>query len=126
MYAVSRMKIIVCEDEAIIGLDIVSILKSKGYSDVVATQNPLALIAEANSSNPCLIITDINLKAVINGIEAIDLIRKRSGKDTGVIFITGTNYSPEEIANDTYTRVIKKPFKSSHLLNVVKELEQLY
>ena len=113
------MKILIAEDDSIIALDIRKYLEKLGYeiSDVVCKGEEL--LAKARKLKPALIISDINLKGELDGIEAIARLSEYS--PIPYIFVT---------AYDDYKRVVeiyhleplaflKKPIDYSELSDCV-------
>ena len=88
--------ILIAEDDSIIALDIRKYLENLGYqiSDVVCKGEEL--LAKARKQKPALIISDINLKGELDGIEAIARLSENSS--IPYIFVT---------AYDDYKRVVE-------------------
>ncbi len=88
--------ILIAEDDSIIALDIRKYLEGLGYqiSDVVCKGEEL--LAKARMHPPALIISDINLKGELDGIEAIARLSENSS--IPYIFVT---------AYDDYKRVVE-------------------
>ncbi|MGB8321295.1 MAG: response regulator [Ignavibacteriaceae bacterium] len=112
--------ILIAEDDSIIALDIRKYLENLGYqvSDVVCKGEEL--LAKARMHKPALIISDINLKGELDGIEAIARLSESSS--IPYIFVT---------AYDDYKRVIeiyhleplaflKKPINYSELSDCIR------
>jgi len=78
--------ILVVEDEAIVGLHLIALLTSLGYTCVGRTDSGEDAITQAERLRPDLILMDIHLKGLMNGIEAAMIIRARW--DIPVIFAT--------------------------------------
>ncbi len=91
-----QKKILIAEDDNIIALDIRKYLEKKGYniSDVVCKGEEL--LSTAIRHKPALIISDINLKGELDGIEAI--ARLTENIFIPYIFVT---------AYDDYKRVVE-------------------
>lgn len=114
-----KNEILIAEDDSIIALDIRKYLENLGYSisDVVCKGEEL--LARARQNKPALIISDINLKGELDGIEAIARLSENSS--IPYIFVT---------AYDDYKRVVeiyhleplaflKKPINYSELSDCV-------
>ena len=81
-----KAKILIVEDEAIIAMEIESQLQSLGYEVTSIVNNGADAIKKAEVDNPDLILMDIRIKGVMDGIEAAEVIRNRFG--IPVIFST--------------------------------------
>ena len=86
----NRYNILVAEDEAIIALELKLLLLHNNFNVVGVVKSGEDLINESRKQHPDVIITDINLKGELNGIEAAKMINKKFPK-TPVIFVTGYN-----------------------------------
>ena len=109
------VKILVVEDEGIIGLNIKKKLKNFGYTvpAIVATGEEAIKMAEITF--PDLILMDIRLKGDMNGVETAEKIRKNF--DIPVIYLTA--YSDDEVLEkakktEPYGYIVK-PFKADDL-----------
>jgi PAS domain S-box-containing protein len=73
----SKTKILVVEDEAIVAEDITKTLKDLGYAvpSVVASGN--RVIEQVKADQPDLVLMDILLKGEMDGVQAADIIRQR-------------------------------------------------
>jgi len=113
-------KILVVEDESIVGLDIKNRLQRLGHQvpDIIASGEQA--IAQAEALMPELILMDIMLQGEMNGLEAADIIRERL--NIPVIFLTA--YSDESTlerakAAGPYGYVLK-PFKDRELYTTIE------
>jgi FOG: CheY-like receiver len=109
------IKILVVEDEGIIGLNIKKKLKSFGYTvpAIVATGEEAIKMAEITF--PDLILMDVRLKGNMDGMETAEEIRKNF--DIPVIYLTA--YSDDEVLEkakktEPYGYIVK-PFKANDL-----------
>ncbi|WP_342303772.1 response regulator [Methanolobus sp. ZRKC5] len=109
------VKILVVEDEGIIGLNIKKKLKSFGYTvpAIVATGEEAIKMAEITF--PDLILMDVRLKGDMDGVETAEKIRKNF--DIPVIYLTA--YSDDEVLEkakktEPYGYIVK-PFKADDL-----------
>ncbi|WP_107039746.1 response regulator [Brumimicrobium mesophilum] len=111
----SKIKVLVVEDESIVSKDIQHSLKRLGYliSGASATGEKAVLLAD--SEQPDIVLMDIMLKGEMNGIEAAEIIKREHG--IPVIFLTA--YADEAtIAKAKITEpfgYIIKPFKEIDL-----------
>lgn len=82
----SKLNILIVEDEFLVGADIEESLLSLGYEVQNCVSSGLAAIAEVEKKLPDIILMDINLKGDMSGIEAAKLIREKH--DVPVIYLT--------------------------------------
>lgn len=109
------IKILVVEDEGIIGLNIKKKLKSFGYTvpAIVATGEEAVKMAEITF--PDLVLMDVRLKGDMDGVETAEKIREIF--NIPVIYLTA--YSDDEILEkakktEPYGYIVK-PFKANDL-----------
>ena len=107
----SKVNILVVEDESIVSKDIQHSLKKIGYNVVGSASTGEKAIELALSEKPDLILMDIMLKGSMNGIEAADIIKKEMS--IPVIFLTA--YADESTLSkakitEPYGYILK-PFK---------------
>ena len=111
----TKINILVVEDEGIVSKDIQNSLKKLGYGVVGACNNAAEAILSARENRPDLVLMDIMLKGEKNGIEAAEAIRTEM--NIPVIFLTA--YADEStLAKAKVTEpygYILKPFKEIDL-----------
>jgi DNA-binding LytR/AlgR family response regulator len=116
----SKINILVVEDESIVSKDIQHSLKKIGYNVVGSASTGEKAIELALSEKPDLILMDIMLKGSMNGIEAADIIKKEMS--IPVIFLTA--YADEStLAKAKITEpygYILKPFKEIEIQTSVE------
>jgi DNA-binding NarL/FixJ family response regulator len=83
------LKILLAEDEKITAFDLKMGLKRFGYDVIKVVDNGFDLIKEAKRTDPDIIVSDINLKDNISGIDAVNDIMK--SKKIQVVIISGFN-----------------------------------
>lgn len=99
----SKLKILVCEDEQIIAIDIKNTLKNLGYEVLKIVNNGPAAIKAAGELKPDLILMDIMLNGPMNGIEAAETIN--SQYNIPVVYLTALS------DNETLSKAkITEPF----------------
>lgn len=81
-----RVRVLIVEDEAVVAMDIRSQLERLGYEVVGTASTAGQGIERAGSSSPDLILMDVQLAGVRDGIEAAGLIRDQL--KTPVVFLT--------------------------------------
>ena len=72
----TKVKILVVEDESIVSKDIQYSLKKLGYNVVGAASTGQKAFELASTTNPDIILMDIMLKGDINGIETAERVKK--------------------------------------------------
>jgi PAS domain S-box-containing protein len=82
----TKTKILIVEDEAIIAMEIKNQLQSLGYEVTSDVDTGEDAIQKAEEDKPDLILMDIRIKGVMDGIETAEIIRNRFG--IPVIFST--------------------------------------
>ena len=83
----SKTKILIVEDEKIIGLDIKHALEKIGYEVINIVNSGEAAIDLTGELKPDLVLMDIMLSGGISGIDAAEAIRRKF--DIPVIYLTG-------------------------------------
>lgn len=114
----TEIKILIAEDEAIIGEDLAQILREFGYHIVGIASKGEDAVKMADELRPALILMDIKLAGHMDGIQAAEQIRVTL--DIPVIFVTA--YEEEEVlcrAKQTQPYgYLTKPF-SNHILKII-------
>jgi two-component system response regulator LytT len=116
----SKINILITEDESIVAKDIQMSLKKLGYNVVAICNNGDDAIRTAEEHRPDIILMDIMLKGEMSGIEAADQIRKRL--NIPIIFLTA--YADESTLSkakitEPYGYIIK-PFKEIDLRTTIE------
>ena len=116
-----KAKILIIEEEAIIALEITTELNSWGYDSVFLATNGKQAVSLASEIKPDLILSEIVLVKNIDGIEAVNQIRKE--KNIPVIFITTNKYLEDEkqVKQIKPVDVIGKPFKKEDLQQAINK-----
>jgi CheY-like chemotaxis protein len=83
----NQLKILICEDERLIALDLKNSLQKMGHVVIDVCHNGSELIQRAKDLDPQLIITDISLKGEISGIDAVKVIK--DDKNIPFMFLSG-------------------------------------
>lgn len=110
--------VLVIEDEAIIALDIVDIVRGIGHRVTGTARTHVEAVALALDDRPDLILADIQLADKSSGIEAVNEILAEF-QDTPVIFITAF---PERLLTGDRPEpafLITKPFTEDQLRSAV-------
>jgi CheY-like chemotaxis protein len=114
--------ILLVEDNRLIAFQLSNELKGLGYEITTASSGDQAIRA-ANTSNPDLILMDVNLNEERDGVEIMQTIHDENGFIPN-IFLTG--YSKEELSSRikkvSPVAIIEKPVDSTVLQKKIKEL----
>lgn len=113
-------RIMVIEDEAIIALDLQSIIADMGHAITGVARTHDGAVALANKERPDLILSDIQLADGSSGIEAVNEILAAAG-DIPVIFITAF---PERLLTGDRPEpafVITKPYSEKQVQLAVSQ-----
>ncbi len=117
-----RTKILVCEDNKLTQRVLEVALKKMNYETLVATdgEEAIRLIKENDIG---LVITDINMP-YNSGLEIVEFVRKKYGKELPVIIVTNINLDDirkqaQELGADAY---ITKPFDPAELITAIQSL----
>ena len=113
-----KKRLLIVEDEPIIGLSIRKRMLRDGYEVIGLEYTGERAIEMTNSELPDLIIMDIRLMGELDGIETARLINLNH--EIPIIFITGL--PEEDIRNRlhgiTYETIVNKPIQFEELLKI--------
>ncbi len=116
----SKINILVVEDESIVAKDIQNSLKKLGYSVMGTTPSGEQALKLMEETQPDIVLMDIMLKGSISGIEAAAQIKKKY--DIPVIYLTA--YADENTLNKAKVTephgYIIKPFKEVDLHTAIE------
>ena len=115
-------KFLIVEDDMIISLVNKRYVESLGHQVVQAVRNGLAAIEAVKRHNPDIILMDIRIEGDMDGIEAMEEIRKFS--NAGVIYLTG-NSEPSTKTRAEQTNMLAfcvKPISMDDLKIVIEKL----
>lgn len=113
-------KIMIIEDEAIIALDLQSIISDMGHKITGVARTASETVKLFGYEKPDLILSDIQLADGSSGIDAVNEIMKSAG-DTPVIFITAF---PERLLSGERPEpafVITKPYTEEQVASAVSQ-----
>ena len=112
-------KILVVEDEFIIALDIKNILESAGYEVMVNVNTFEKAICAINNFKPDLVLLDINLNEIKDGVDLGIYLNKLNQ----IPFVYITSYYDEvtldRVCETRPSGFIVKPFKSADILSII-------
>jgi CheY-like chemotaxis protein len=109
-------RVLIVEDEAIIGFEVETMVKSLGHAVVAMASNESEAVRLGVKMQPDLILMDVRLGRGPDGIDAAKRILKR--RSIPIIFCTG--YSRDQSTMERIRRlgsfeVLAKPFTTSEL-----------
>ena len=115
----SKIKVLIADDEPIIRLDLRQMLESLDYEVVAEAGNGKEAVDLARLHNPDVCILDVKMP-VMDGIEAVDIITEESIAPTILL----TAYSDKELINRAQAAgvfaYLVKPFKPSDLAPTIE------
>lgn len=113
-------RILVVEDELLVGLDIACMLEERGYEVVDVVDDGNRAISTATRERPDLILMDITIRGAMDGIEAAKAISAQAG--IPVVFVTSYTEGPlRERAEATRPAgYVSKPFSPPELAKAVQ------
>lgn len=108
-------QVLIVEDDMIISMVLERMIIKLGHKVINKVITGEEAIASALDLAPDLILMDIQLKDDIDGISAMEEIRKES--DVQVIYITGNSdqYNLSRAKKTNYVDYLVKPIQMSHL-----------
>ena len=111
----SKLKVLIVEDEILVATDIEESLQSLGYIVQKAVVTGKAALQEVEKSLPDIILMDIMLKGEMTGIETANLIRQKH--DVPIIYLTANAdiYTIEKEKTSLPYGYIIKPFTEKDL-----------
>jgi DNA-binding NtrC family response regulator len=113
--------ILFAEDETIIAIDIKTILKKNGFTDISVFNDGEEMVKKALSEPPGLIISDILLKNNTRGTKSAERIWQEH--NVPVLFISGLDMNKYQKRYDpSKCEFLKKPFGEEQLINAINRL----
>jgi two-component system, LytTR family, response regulator LytT len=116
----SKIKILIVEDESIVAKDIQNSLKKLGYNVPAIVASGEKALLEIEENNYDLVLMDIMLKGEMSGIEAANLIREKI--QIPVVFLTA-NADEKTVGKakvaEPYGYIIK-PFREKELQTTIE------
>jgi len=115
----TTVKILVVEDEMLIGAKISMLLTNMGYEVTGILPRGEDAIVQVEENKPDIIILDINLKGKIDGIETAAILQ---GKNIPVIYLTANSDDAtfNRAKHTKPTAFISKPFKQLDLQRAIE------
>ena len=116
----SKGRILIVEDELIIGEDLRMCLEERGYEVIGLITSPERAILKCREKLPDLILMDVHLSGENDGIEAARHIKAEFG--VPVVYLTGCpgRCSPMGRYSEETDPYVKKPFSEKELCAVIE------
>jgi hydrogenase-4 transcriptional activator len=111
-------KILIVEDESLVGHHLKLILTSAGYKVTGISESVNEALTSIDEQKPDLVLLDIHLKGVLNGI---DLARKLTERNMAFVYLTANFQGAllEEAKSTMPFGFIVKPFREDDLLTTL-------
>jgi len=111
-------RILVVEDEFLIGEDVCNTLRSHGYEVIGVASSAIQAVRMAIESDPDLILMDVRINGNVDGIEAHRLVEDAMGRPVPVIFLTAS----KETKDSTFflSKILRKPYMERELLGSIE------
>lgn len=111
-------KILIVEDESLVGHHLKLILTSAGYKVTGISESVNEALTSIDEQKPDLVLLDIHLKGVLNGI---DLARKLTERNMAFVYLTANFQGTllEEAKSTMPFGFIVKPFREDDLLTTL-------
>jgi CheY-like chemotaxis protein len=117
---INKAKVLIAEDEYITALDFKKIIQGIGFDVSAIVSTGEGIIEQVNKEVPNLILSDINLKGELDGIEAM----ARLQENFNIPFIYVTAYRDFERIVEIYNlkpiKYLIKPINSFELARIIK------
>ncbi|HEY5049061.1 MAG TPA: response regulator [Rhizomicrobium sp.] len=112
--------VLVVEDETLLRLNAIQIIKDAGYEVIEAADADAAIAILESRSDIGIVFTDIQMPGSMDGLKLANAIRGRWPPVRLILTSGKTVPKPDEFPSDG--RFIGKPYTSAQLLSVVGEL----
>ncbi|WP_138431656.1 response regulator [Fodinibius saliphilus] len=119
--SIPEKNVLIVEDDMIISMVLERMILKLGHNVLNKVITGRDAIDNAFELEPDLILMDIQLKDDIDGISAMQEIRKKS--DVSVIYITGNSdqYNLSRAKETNYVDYLIKPIQMSHLKKSIRK-----
>lgn len=115
-----KAKVLIVEDEKIIGLHLSNLVKDLGYAVVDIANNGVKALASFDEYKPDMMLVDIGLEGDMNGIELVSKIKESA--DLPVIYLSSN--SSEELLSQAEETIpsayLQKPFDEKQIATTLK------
>ncbi len=116
-----KEKILIVEDEMILAMELEMRLQDEEFNNIKCTSTGEEAVELATSFKPDVILMDIMLNGVINGIEAAQLILEF--KKIPIIYITGNDHlrKDEQLLATKPVAILGKPLSDWELFEAISK-----
>lgn len=122
--ASSSKRILVVEDEVVVGENLRDLLRDEGYDVPEICVSGEEALKEVQKTDPDLLLMDIRLKGKLDGIETVIQAEKLKTNAFSVIFLTA--HSQQQFAHLAQVKsryfYLTKPYSSHVLLDTVRKM----
>lgn len=119
----SKLKILIIDDEPIVGKRLVPALGKSGY-EIEFYESGEAGLKRIDQTHFDIVVTDVRMSG-IDGIEVLSRVKEKT-PNSKVIIITG--YATMEVAREAMSRgafdIIVKPFRAGDLREAIRRAEE--
>ncbi|WP_363348494.1 response regulator [Methylocystis echinoides] len=112
------MRVLIIEDDAIIGTDLEIASSDMGFSDIAFAMDEAEAIAMGKIAPPDLIISDIRLGSSGSGVRAVNEILRAAG--AAVVFVTGL-MDADEMDQSGGVVALGKPWNATRLQMAISQ-----
>jgi CheY-like chemotaxis protein len=112
-------RILVVEDELLIGEDLSHLLQTSGYEVIGVACSAREAVQMATERQPDLILMDVRIRGDQDGIEAHRLVEEAIGREVPVIFLTASRDADNRAALRSI--VVPKPYLETELLGSIQQ-----
>lgn len=113
--------VLVVEDDAIIRLELVSIIEMAGLALAGEAGTAADALRAAEQSQPSIALLDINLEGQNDGLEIARRLRAQFA--TRIVFVTGLGQDlPDGVAEFQPEAIVQKPFTTEHVVRTIRAI----
>ena len=116
-------KILIVEDEIIIGMALAADLEDEGYEVLDIVNTGKEAIKAVDQERIDLIILDIKINGELDGIETLTEIRKVANPHVIIISGNSETHTCKRIKEVNVTGFLIKPFPKGELLKLIKAIQ---
>jgi DNA-binding NtrC family response regulator len=115
----SRLVVLVVEDDAIIRWDLVAMIEEAGIEVLEATNADEAIVLLEARSDITVVFTDIEMPGSMDGLKLAFAVRDRWPPVTIIIASGRVRPSPDQMPSDV--TFLRKPFSEAVVMNAVRQ-----
>jgi CheY-like chemotaxis protein len=115
----SRLVVLVVEDDAMIRLDVVSMIEEAGFEVIEAVNADEAIVLLETRSDITVVFTDIEMPGSMNGLKLAFAVRDRWPPVAIIIASGRIRPQPDEMPTDV--AFLRKPYSEASVLQAVRQ-----